>query len=1414
MPVVLCYVFSLQYGEALKCYKKAKDTVNCVRLLEREGQYNEAVRMIRAPKESLAKAIEYSSKGVELSPELMPDNLSYMYAGQCAKLKDKTTLSEMLDHMPAADAYRRARFMKICELYSDAMKVYIRIDEEDEAYRVASGQCLFSEGIEMARKQHDLKREADFVFHQIQAEVFIRNRDKDLPPNFQTDLDTLLKKGDPVVKAHASLLLGMATKDAGLCRAAHGKFLLHNKVAALEAFNELTNLVKDLKPTTAQILKSCAAAREVKDALDRRGDLDQLVKQATSFYGLQKVRDVYLMPPNHNVWVSSKLQSDCKVTNNDEKDLDGMIRLDMKATKEVLASHVGSFVHKWLKKYGTESEILRRLYAFEPHDDIQKKQFLLRFYTQNEVSAESLTRYMSAAIDYCNIGLVQDDHRMCDIAVPILLAIFSPAVSLYLPLRMQHVKRVREALPIHKCLHESWLGRKDLNRMDNLFSAWRACLLSDATADRLGTVLQELEDKVNHDFRNKSGSVHKGSTLWKDGNFQAPPAYQYWEKDEYYYHVFSYWLYSCDQIRDEKKSLWAAKQAIHFFARTVVQRKSLSVSVMNLAYTLILHSMSLFAMLTQLNYQQNRMSAKFLVPIQYKDCVSLFDAMNCRQKGHSSVYSACTYDVQRHIHRGHEGQLQQNCLNLLDTALSILLGSYKMDTRLPAEEQKRFRVLNFAFNNENVLRSGAACHCLILALTLFANMMPYQNQNQVDKFRRLFASFFATHQETRFLQEGMTIFQTSPAEMLGGKLFQYIGHLLSEGCARGITTQALMRVNEQSGKIDFIQLPGDIQPVASLPPEPSIGWEEPQAIAQPLDESLPHSHTVSAQLPPQVLSPTKTEEEYSSLSPQATRKNLPELPNTFNQRVTQQQQQPDLPQYRVTAESHNQIPRLFNQPMTTIQQPPIPAATPLYTAQQNYPPGPFEQATPLSSPMIAPLDMSSELPWPGFPMYEPVQYYPQYHHMQYPNQSLEASHRFSMPSQSDYSPYFTMEASHYQQSAMAQPPPEPIPLPPALEVSHVQPHTSVPSQIDADPYTTRAMHKTMEDSPQRELHFVHTRASEREEASTYHLQQSTMTQPSNLQFEDQSISYPSLHTTEDISSQGAIQLEQKVAVTPEGYVPLSNASRSEEQQIIIGQEDDREGTTQAKVEESKEEELEEDYEGEEEGPGMSAFRKAKWPHLPTVDPVLIDPRIVNDQFCNICGVFLRQAADNEEHDEESGTQEADEVYNNHVRSKEHAQNYTQHKKFKEDYDGYYTGMVEELTALLQKCELTQEPSLARSIDDMKEALEKYERKMENRQTNLQWRMGIRDIEKATDKFQSLLHVGNRQYQRFKSQYHLIDNDQTSLGRKEGDEDSDSEFHAQINETAQEVDDDIRFIPRSEKAKQASRSQKRKKKGKK
>ena len=668
--------------------------------------------------------------------------------------------------------------MKIGGFYADAFDLYASNYKIDEAYRLASGQCLFLEGIAIAQK---LEKEAEFQLHE-SHKFFMKNKHKGikLPSSIETKLDALSDAESPEIRAHALLLLGMARKQGTLCRSAYDLFLSCNKVAALEAFNSLTKIGFEF--TTTEVLEACEVGRNVELALKGSNDLNQLVRQGISFYGLQRIHDGYLMLPNYNMWVSLN-----SITEK-QNDLDGMIQLEVRKTKDLLISHITSFFNTWLEKYNIQTMAIKKKFSNSKINfDTNKTPFQLKRVVQ---VPDSLTKEIMAAVDYYRLGYLRETKRnweMCDTATSFLLLVISPQISFYLPLTKEHFSVF--------CLISNGFKQyfkpdcMELQQIDHWFQAWRMCIIIHGNTECLYEVIDELERKIDDSYQ----------CSFNRGSFQEPPAYRLSPQNNYHFHIFKYWLHSCTLIQ-EKQPLFAAKEVINKFVATVA--RSMKLSGVNIVYILAIHTMSIFAMLTYHNPQKSH----FIVPVTFVSCVNHFDIFNCHLKQHMPLYTSNANEVDKYSSESRSTELKRECLKLLKTALNLVqIGTDSVKGGTFTDEY--YGILDIMFENKDDLSSGVAHNCLVLALTLFTNMIPYLTHSEVEEYRERFSYFF--HQQSScYMEEGRKAMETSPVEVLQPKLFQYVSLMLSEGCLTATPTHALMRVNREC-KIVFTPLPSN-----------------------------------------------------------------------------------------------------------------------------------------------------------------------------------------------------------------------------------------------------------------------------------------------------------------------------------------------------------------------------------------------------------------------------------------------------------------------------------------------------------------------------------------------------------------------------------------------------------------------------
>ena len=99
---------------------------------------------------------------------------------------------------------------------------------------------------------------------------------------------------------------------------------LKHSVGELEAFNQIMQLSDESK-SDQLLLCVCHMAKEAGNTLMNASDVDihKVVKEALSFYGLQKRGNDYYTPPGQDIWIGKPLMK-C-VCKTREHDLDGII---------------------------------------------------------------------------------------------------------------------------------------------------------------------------------------------------------------------------------------------------------------------------------------------------------------------------------------------------------------------------------------------------------------------------------------------------------------------------------------------------------------------------------------------------------------------------------------------------------------------------------------------------------------------------------------------------------------------------------------------------------------------------------------------------------------------------------------------------------------------------------------------------------------------------------------------------------------------------------------------------------------------------------------------------------------------------------------------------------------------------------
>ncbi len=839
-------------GKACQVYLKARDFENFIRLKESIKDYSSVVMTLLGKpfmrkREALMKAREYEVNGIELAPELSASKLSYSCAKFYAERKDKETLVDVLQYMPETE--RKVRFLKESKLYDQAFTEYEQNKQYSDACRLAAAQGWFDRGHKLATSAGYQDEIDSFILQRAKSKykyTIAKSGEKltsvrvvkEIGQDVIDDLSYLFERGKKQrnsVSTYAALLLGMITSDKGLCRLAWRTFkLLKHKIGELEAFHQLQELADE---STASVLEVCQLAKEIGRMFQSAKDINNVIHQGLRFYDIRKVGQVYCLPRDQDIWMPNIIQQ-CQ--NETEKvDIDGMHRLDIKKVRACISEHCADYIKHWVNRFQLDTKIPYSCDTFSLHKPLITKRFPDREYAVEEVSSEALRKYIQSVLEYLELRLILD--KDVEGMISLLLALFSPQVTRYLPQRFNehHVSVIRNYTFTHTAF-TTWLKESILSpaknfpervSIDQWLTAWRACCLFSPRMKPLFSALEELETLVK---KAESGS-----------DFKPPAGFVYKNKDEAYYHVFSMWLLSCQQIRDDGDVLWGSRLAIYHFVSEIASNQCISISVANMVDVLSLHCTVLLAIITHVQGRQNR-SSSLTVPLLYKSTVQLFDSMVSHEDTKWKLLQGCAHEISTKPDRALPRYFRDSRL-LLIRSLDILLGAYK--------HAPWFSVLKFAL--KKLPHNDDTRHCLILTLTIFGNLVMLCDKQVMAFYHEKLMYIFTRIQDKQetvppdYVKHVIAAL-SSPTFVNPREVFGLVDTLLHMKRGRQPLAKLVLKQVGKNYKVDFIPLPS--QPNRLQMP-PRVYQQPPlpptlQPVPSPQGQTSNVMATISSPLPP------------------------------------------------------------------------------------------------------------------------------------------------------------------------------------------------------------------------------------------------------------------------------------------------------------------------------------------------------------------------------------------------------------------------------------------------------------------------------------------------------------------------------------------------------------------------------------
>lgn len=679
----------------MRGFLRAKDYENIARIKQSMGDYSGAVRTYsQANKrlEALHLADKCVREGHQLDADVCIPQLASQYAKFYAHRRDEHHLRKVIMYVP--DAVLKATYLKLAELYEEAVDVYYKADLVNEANRLASAQELYDTAIAWAKKKEKKAMVDMFVLEKVAAQIYHK---RDLEDDLKVLLEQLTKSETLPIKALACLLFGRAFNNIGMCRQALDLYRKVNTVGQLESFHQMVRMKKD--HVLVEIVEYCALANDLATSFrnsPKSASHAKILQQAQEFYHLYHEEGVYLSPRVQDIWMPGCLRTAyCRDRMYDEN---GMMRLQPEKVHQILADHFGAIWKTWLNETELESKIQNRIESHSFHQDIITSGYIkqstgsyppeqLKLYLEMLELALSVKQFNPRSFMEC---------RFQELPVKLL----SSQATMSLPFGMQHKTVLNKSKAISKQLKNN-ADRivQDLKNasVDDLYSSWQGYCIAEGHADRMMKTLEQFAIKHGPLEPKYSGySLVQGKKI---NNVQI------------HHHYFWFWLRACSIISKEHVVLPAVKCTYHFL-QIIARRKNLreSFSVANTIDIVSLCTTALVSLLNLANPGQH-----LLLPATYQHTVQVFDLLNAMPDDKSTWFmSACLEQLNRKFRMKQVDKMQLEVVEYLLKFLDLLIG----------RTNERCHILSEALSlSSESIANGFVVHCLCLCLTMVGNLL-------------------------------------------------------------------------------------------------------------------------------------------------------------------------------------------------------------------------------------------------------------------------------------------------------------------------------------------------------------------------------------------------------------------------------------------------------------------------------------------------------------------------------------------------------------------------------------------------------------------------------------------------------------------------------------------------------------------
>ena len=683
---------------------------------EQMGKYNDSIRIL-LKHGNVIKALECADRHEnEISTCYKKDCLAHQHVQKFllnANIKsseDSNTFFQALGYLPPSE---QVDYLKTIKMFEKAYEILAEEQDFRAAYELCMGQGWFEKGFKLAQKEKHPNEKIMFLLfiatyehHESQcSEETIAQLKKNYGRN--TDNENL-----------CMLVYGMITKNKASLHHARN-FYRKNLIAYLEVLNIATAHVEydndnhkwkniqlgEQEDFATIILNACRSANSIKDAFKDAQDINSpLTIQMENFYGFQKdhAGGLYYIPESSYPWTNEILK---KIPAEDlDRNPEGMLKVKFNVVIKAFCDQLQELCHRWLveDKLRIAEVLCKKLNRFPFHHQLLSGNGYVNESCLNRLDRSvNLQAYLDILGSLHEIQELGYKNSPFDVVHVAMLSL-SPSVTRYLlihssPTGASHQKS--RLVLTSKLIQALYQKVKDtLNSSDSTFS-----LNSWLELWRIAQVCQIREIVAILTARSKEISY-----MIQNIKIQSISVPQYvQQKTGLYSHLMLIWQDLSEKIKD-KRAYAACTVGVRSFLVPIISNRFLweNMSVSNFLNVATIQAVAILLMknICSIHY---RKPGIIYIPQSYSNVVSVFTTLI----GGVNIFETCREDILRRKKEALQ-ELKTKLFHLLGLLLKALIGKHNPS----------FNLLLKATTDSTCLQNNEAEHCLVLVLTLIANM--------------------------------------------------------------------------------------------------------------------------------------------------------------------------------------------------------------------------------------------------------------------------------------------------------------------------------------------------------------------------------------------------------------------------------------------------------------------------------------------------------------------------------------------------------------------------------------------------------------------------------------------------------------------------------------------------------------------